>query len=105
MSRALVEAAEFVVNSIEFLGLNVQSGSRLGRMVRALRNPDGTGRYIKSDDPDFVVACEDIKDVIGEIRVLRPRPTPVLDFSIILSKETLKEILAAKTHIWHHSGK
>lgn len=63
MTRSLAEAADFVVNSIECLGLNVRSGSRLDLMNALLRNPDGTGRYVKPDDPDFEVACEALRDI------------------------------------------
>lgn len=63
MGRSLSEKVKFVVDSIESLGLNVRAGSRLDLMKQVLIDPDGTGRYIRPDDPDFEVACEAIRDI------------------------------------------
>lgn len=63
MSRSLAEKVKFVVNSIESLGIDVRPGSRLNLMKGVLLNPNGTGRHIKSDDPQFEIACEAIRDI------------------------------------------
>ena len=64
MGRSLTEAAQFVLDSLGNLGINVPPGSRFDRMCRVLRNPDGSSRgVIPEDDPDYQVAHEALRDV------------------------------------------
>jgi hypothetical protein len=64
MGRSLTEAAQFVLDSLGELGINVPPGSRLDRMCRVLRNPDGSSRgVIPEGDSDYQVAREALRDI------------------------------------------
>jgi len=64
MLRTRLETAQFVVESIESLGVAVNPTSRLGIMLAVLAKPrQGTARVIVPSDPDFETALESVHDM------------------------------------------
>lgn len=63
MRRSLSEAAGYVIDQLDRLGLGVPTESRLRRMYSAVCNSDGTSRgFIAENDPDFNTALEALRD-------------------------------------------
>lgn len=61
MGRSLIEATEFVINSIKTFGIKIPSGSRLDLIYKTFSKYKG---IITSDKPEFQIACEAIRDII-----------------------------------------
>ncbi|MHC4442737.1 MAG: hypothetical protein ACYTA5_09100 [Planctomycetota bacterium] len=62
MKRRLYEKANFVIKSIQKLGVNLPQESRLMREYKVLVGPDGKGKFVPSDHPDYEIALEAIRD-------------------------------------------
>jgi len=64
ISRPFYQSAQFIIDSVRSLGLNIHPDSRLMRMYRVLCKPDGTSRgTIEPTDPDFQTALEALRDI------------------------------------------
>ncbi|MBW7988471.1 MAG: hypothetical protein FVQ84_00385 [Planctomycetes bacterium] len=64
MGRSLNQAAKYVLESIESLGLQITIESRLDAMCKSLQNPDGSWRdFIGVNDHDFNFAREALRDL------------------------------------------
>ena len=57
------DIANYVITRIEEFGVKVSAGSRLWKMHRATVNPDGSGREVPFDSPDYQVALEANRDL------------------------------------------
>ncbi len=65
---------EFVTQQLRSLGIEIPASSRLDRMRRVFRNPDGSSREVPANSPDHNVGLESLRDYMHLEFILEQLP-------------------------------